>query len=245
MIPILSSSTTAGNELQVISTSPADGSVDVEPESLVVITFDQEIDFETVKESVSFSPAMEFDFRILEKDLTLIPYTLLEIETTYTVTISTDLKSVSKAHLSSSYAFAFTTRKLQEFPPEEEPEKVKYTWGNVYIEEPAETRAETAAIILRAPVITSSKPDKYPPRWRLHFKVDAYSDPEHIVLIESVSSQSNPEEFEYSTNHGATWRAFPPDGLPPAQYGSNVRVNLHCGRGAQAYIIPSFGAEPA
>jgi len=79
--------------------------------------------------------------------------------------------------------------------------------------------------------------------WLLHFRIAAYSDAGGTLLISQVDSSTTPELFEYSTDGGLTWLAFPITGLPRTAYGSQVRSRVVVGPRTQVWLKASVGAE--
>jgi len=230
--------------MDVLSTDPTDGEVDVDYTTKeIVISFSKYVDIETINAgSITISPEIAYRASASGTNLTLSLPDGLDTDTEYKITLTKDVASTHGEPLEDDYVFFFTTRK-QEFPPDDEDEEWQYEIGELIIESPDKTCTEVAQVMLRTPDIRSTS-GKHPPKWRLHYKILTYGDPEHMTLIESVSSENNPELFLYSPNHGVTWEAFPSDGLPPQHYGSLIQVCIRCGRNTAAYLVPSFGAEP-
>lgn len=94
------------------------------------------------------------------------------------------------------------------------------------------------------PMITLQTPSPVG-AWLLHFKIEAYADAGGTQLLSTVDSSINPELWEYSTDQGLTWVAFPATGLPPKSYGALVRARVNIGPGLEAYLKASVGAEDA
>lgn len=92
-------------------------------------------------------------------------------------------------------------------------------------------------VVLQAPNVPGSSP------WRLHFKIEAYSDASGTSLINTTVSSANPELFEYSMDGGLNWRQFPAAGLAREQYGAQVRARVEVGPRATVYLKASVGAE--
>lgn len=80
-------------------------------------------------------------------------------------------------------------------------------------------------------------------KWKFHFKVQVYSDAGGVTLLNTVSSETTPDVFEYSSDNGVSWKPFPTSGLPREQYGSLVRVAIEAGPRTQVWIKLSVGAD--
>jgi hypothetical protein len=231
--------TTEAVPMDIITSSPADSATDVPCETAeITIEFDRDIDESTVTESsLVISPALVYSVSSSGAVLTL-SFDALDSATTYTMTLNTDIKSMTGGALNAEHVISFTTG-LLELPSCE-----------VTIEGPGQTYASVATIILRPPVIESV----YPSKWLLHFALESYyevisgteEDPISTwTLIEAWDSVANPALFQYTINNGATWEKFPALGLPPTLYESFVRVDIRCGQGTEVKLIPYCGAEPA
>jgi len=103
---------------------------------------------------------------------------------------------------------------------------------------PIPIRCAKPMVILQAPTPVGAP-------WLLHFKLESFSDTEGTIPIAVVDSSINPELFEYSTDNGLIWTAFPETGLPPDKYDSLVRARCEVGPRQQVWLKASVGAEDA
>lgn len=102
---------------------------------------------------------------------------------------------------------------------------------------PMPIRCAKPMVVLQAPVPVGN--------WLLHFKIESFSDAEGTIPIAVVDSSINPELFEYSTDGGLIWTAFPETGLPQDKYGALVRARCEVGPRQQVWLKASVGAEDA
>ena len=96
---------------EVVSVSPASGSVNVPLDAHILIAFSEGIDRRTVEKAVFISPQLDPPPEIkAKKDAFLIvPRDSLRLNTTYIVTLGTDLKDAHNMPLAQSATFAFST----------------------------------------------------------------------------------------------------------------------------------------
>ncbi len=93
--------------VQIINTSPADGAENISVEDDIKITFNGEMDEESVEDAIS----ADFDYYKTwdGNTITLDPSGVLDYETEYTVDISTTAANTDEYYLESPYSFSFTT----------------------------------------------------------------------------------------------------------------------------------------
>ncbi|HNT29602.1 MAG TPA: Ig-like domain-containing protein [bacterium] len=100
---------TTGPEVQIVDSSPKDGSTDVQLNSDIRIVFNQKISSEAIRAHFSISPTIEGQFAFRNKMLTFTPVENLAPSTRYTVTLTKGLTGEIGAPLLSDYIFSFST----------------------------------------------------------------------------------------------------------------------------------------
>jgi len=102
---------------KVISTSPQDGSTDVSLYSgtSINIYLSGPVDYSTLNQSFSITPAIQGDFSSSNYDNRIYFYTNSSLApgTTYTCSLSTTLKAKNGTSLSAPYTFSFTTQQFR------------------------------------------------------------------------------------------------------------------------------------
>jgi hypothetical protein len=95
----------------VIDTGPRDGQINVSRQERVYVFCNSYVDTSTIRQAFSISPDVGGTFYCYDRwyDFGLIPDSLLNANTTYTVTISSALGSLGGSHLESPYTFSFST----------------------------------------------------------------------------------------------------------------------------------------
>lgn len=99
----------------IVSTSPANGAVDVKPNSSITVKYDQnclEEDFSKIKLTKG-TTVVECTYGGLGNQFTLTPKNALDYNTKYTVTIEADAVSNGRSTLLAPYTFSFTTTPLR------------------------------------------------------------------------------------------------------------------------------------
>jgi len=225
----------------VESCEPGNGAFDVALDEELVVTFSSDLDSSTLSATAcslkdDTNTAVPYTSVTSGDTLTLTPSGGLTTGMTYTLTLTVALENTDGVALDQQYEFSFST--ATEDLVEDDLD------GDVYIESPDTTYSEWTDIIIIPPRISVSSGS---PQWRQHIKVLCYSDTGHTSLLDTKSTEANPELFSYSADSGVTWRAFPSLGLPAAQYqaGVQVKVRIKTGRGTNAYLVPYVGAEEA
>ena len=99
--------------LEVSSTSPTTGQIGVPLDSTIVITFSENIDETTVSSSTFVTTGISGVYETVDNVVTFTPTDLLEYETSYSVEITTDLKSLIGQPLETTYSFSFDTELQQ------------------------------------------------------------------------------------------------------------------------------------
>lgn len=100
----------------VTSTSPSDGTMDVDPSSKSIrVYFNDTLDETTVGRSLRIDPATPGTLSYTSNGMTFYYYARsnLRPRTKYTVTVDTSLRTRSGIHLAYPYTFSFTTRTFQ------------------------------------------------------------------------------------------------------------------------------------
>ena len=225
----------------VESFEPGNGAFDVALDEPLIVTFSSDLDSTTLgTTSCSLkddtNTAVPYISVTSGDTLTLTPSGGLTTGMTYTLALSVALENTDGVALDQVYTFTFSTgtEDLEEDDLD----------GDVYIESPDTTYSEWTDIIIIPPRISVSSGS---PQWRQHIKILSYSDAGHTSLLDTKSTEANPELFTYSADSGVTWRAFPSTGLPAVQYqaGVQVKTRIKTGRGTTAYLVPYVGAEEA
>ncbi len=93
----------------ILSFSPEDNAVDVDPEVTIRITFDETMDLSSVENSISISPNAEFTTKWDSTGTILSLQMDLEGETEYTMTISGSASDLAGNQMGGSESFSFTT----------------------------------------------------------------------------------------------------------------------------------------
>lgn len=98
------------DQFNVSSTYPGDAYNNVDRNTRIDISFNGRIDTGSVRSAFSISPPVAGTFGLTDQDLYFSYYqTGLASKTTYTVTISTAMRTRAGDHLSSPYSFSFTS----------------------------------------------------------------------------------------------------------------------------------------
>ncbi|HQJ93164.1 MAG TPA: Ig-like domain-containing protein [Clostridia bacterium] len=164
-----------------------------------------------------------------DKTVTITLDSSLPSNTEITVIVTDSITAVNGTALAEDYVFQFTTGDVV---------FIADYFSGLTVDSPSETYSEWTKIIFNAPVVS------YPEaKWYLHFKVvvtDSLS-----AVISTLSSEDNPEEFEYSTDGELTWTVMDAGGLAPANYEAKIRATVKTGRVSPATITVSVGAEDA
>lgn len=231
----------AAATFSVESFEPGNGAFDVALNEELVVTFSSDLDSSTLSTTAcslknDANTAVPYTSVTSGDTLALTPSGGLATGMTYTLTLATTLENTDGVALDQQYTFSFSTGTVDLEEDDLD--------GDVYIESPDTTYSEWTDIILVPPRIGVPSGS---PQWRQHVKVLCYSDAGHTSLLDTKSSEDNPELFSYSADSGVTWRAFPSLGLPAVQYqaGVMVKVRIKTGRGTTAYLVPYVGAEEA
>lgn len=109
------SSVVIPNRPTIISTTPADGSVNVSTSTSLVITFNRSMDTASVQAAfgmtniTSNSTVFTFSWNTDNTTLTVTLNSLLDPSTTYTVSISNVAAEVNGTRMTDNYSFSFTT----------------------------------------------------------------------------------------------------------------------------------------
>ncbi len=103
----------------VTSTDPADNSKDKDAFTPVTITFSFAMNESSVSNSISISPAIEYELKWTgEKVLVILPKDRWEHDKTYTITLSGDMARESGQEMGSPYSFSFEVSSADKEPPE-------------------------------------------------------------------------------------------------------------------------------
>jgi hypothetical protein len=96
----------------IIKTNPAGGSKDVPIDTKITITYSKGMNRIVTESAIKPSPSFVWTTKWVSGDseAILTPSAMLQGSTTYTITISTDARSIEGVALSSLYTFSFTTK---------------------------------------------------------------------------------------------------------------------------------------
>lgn len=97
--------------VQIVSVSPAEGATDVSTRAVLQVTFDQKISAIGSDFPLSISPPVSGTLRWEESTVALLPSPALAPDTTYTVTLTADLKSQQGRPLNGPLTWQFRTRR--------------------------------------------------------------------------------------------------------------------------------------
>jgi hypothetical protein len=149
----------------------------------------------------------------------------LETDASIIVNMEAGLQSTEGTALT-AYALGFNTAKLA-------------------LQSDAPALFNASIIRCAKPKVTIQTPIPTRPRakWKLHFKILSYLDAACTQLITEVDSFINPELFEYSTDNGLKWIAFPTGGLSSLLYGSLVRARCEVGPRTKVWLRTAVGAD--
>ena len=106
---------TAPNAPTVVSSSPT--GTDVPVDSVIAITFSEEMDHPVAEDAFSIDPSVDVAFAWAGSTMTVTPSPSLEYSTIYTVTIDTGARSASGIHLNTAHIWQFTTEGMLDNPP--------------------------------------------------------------------------------------------------------------------------------
>lgn len=107
--PLTFSFTTLG-EVQVLSFSPSSNATNIDTSPSLQVTFDQAVDHQSAQDKFSLSPNVEGSFSWQDNTMSFAPNTPLENQTTYTMTVGSDIKSIKGFNSTQSYTNSFTTK---------------------------------------------------------------------------------------------------------------------------------------
>jgi hypothetical protein len=95
--------------LKVLGTTPIYGATNVSVKTSITILFDQDVDKNSLKWNIF--PSLFATAIVVNKTVTLVPYTNLSYNASYTLTIFKDTKAKSGGKMDSDYMLTFTTEK--------------------------------------------------------------------------------------------------------------------------------------
>ncbi|MFH1701580.1 MAG: Ig-like domain-containing protein [Candidatus Zixiibacteriota bacterium] len=96
---------------EVVSSAPKSRDINVPLDSRIIIEFSEKINSRTVLKSVFITPQMtpEPEIQISGQKITIIPKDSLKLNTTYLITLGTDIKDAHNVNLAQSIGLAFST----------------------------------------------------------------------------------------------------------------------------------------
>ncbi|MEE9441781.1 MAG: Ig-like domain-containing protein [candidate division Zixibacteria bacterium] len=96
---------------EIILSIPESRSINVPLDSRVTIEFSEKINSQTVLKSVFITPRMipEPEIKVSGNKITIIPRDSLQLNTTYLITLGTDIKDAHNVNLAQSFGLAFST----------------------------------------------------------------------------------------------------------------------------------------
>lgn len=106
----LFTSTFSVSQFRIYSTSPANGTTNVSPWTSVSASFNGLVDTSTVRSAFSIDPPITGILNIYSNNFYFKSFDIFAPQTTYTVTLSTALKSIDGTALKSPHQFSFTTQ---------------------------------------------------------------------------------------------------------------------------------------
>jgi parallel beta-helix repeat protein len=110
------------SEPSIVSTSIVNGQTDVSIEPGIIIEFSEPMDFNSVESAISINPDVEclYSWSNNNRTLTVNFSGLLEYETLYKVSISTEAKDTVGKGLETTFEIEFTTQKMPKVPGKDE-----------------------------------------------------------------------------------------------------------------------------
>lgn len=96
---------------EIISSVPESHSTNIPLDAQISIEFSEKLNSKTVKNSVFITPRMtpEPEIKVSGSTIKIIPKDSLELNTTYLITLGTDIKDAHNVNLDQSFGFAFST----------------------------------------------------------------------------------------------------------------------------------------
>lgn len=107
--------------LMIMGTTPAYGATNVSVYINITVLFNLDVDKSSLKWSIT--PSAFATTIVVNKTLTFVPYTNLTYNTTYTLTIYKDTRSMTGGKMSYDYPLAFTTEKQKPGPAQPLPQE--------------------------------------------------------------------------------------------------------------------------
>jgi PKD repeat protein len=99
----------------VVSHSPT--GTDVPVDSVITVTFSEEMDHPSTEDAFSTYPAIDGAFAWAGNTMTITPSSSLEYKRTYIATVGTGARSASAIHLKSAYTWQFTAEEMPDNSP--------------------------------------------------------------------------------------------------------------------------------
>lgn len=100
----------------ITASTPGVGSSDVSLDTIIKLTFDQEMDRSSVEKAISISPSLKVDYLWQGRELSLVPKEPLEPGTTYRVFVDQTAKDGQGRPVSTAFAMEFTTAGSDQAP---------------------------------------------------------------------------------------------------------------------------------
>lgn len=219
----------------IVLTDPLHDATGVSVTGDITITFNSPINASSVTASTLIITddddlALTYTTSITGPVLTITPTLPLTSSSVITVFFDETIANTDGVTLGADHRLQFTTAGI---------EMQATNVNDILYLKPAIIRAEKPMLYFQAPeVIYEGNP-----RWELHFKLESYKEAGLINLIEDKDTVNDLADFEYSTNNGLTWTAFPTNGLTHTAYRSQIRVILNTGREEDVYIRFFVGAN--